>query len=684
MRLRRSLNKKITFISVFFLLLGILINTSIHSFITVRNYTDSLKDRAHLIIKLLKYELEYELQNMSELEQLKKVDLRCKEIIQSVHEMSYLFVTDTTGKIIFSSDIIWKDAYFPLALTMRLAQDISASHSYEFQLTDHNNLVVPLFGPQGARVGSIVIGYALQLVYDRVIEIIVGSAAVMFALCLILIISLLGLQQRWLTIPLGQIVDLLEEVRLKGVKSVKEIPQLPADEFGQLLQTIYALISSLRETQQSLEKHAAFLEEKVHARTAELNATNEKLLQQIQELERLKAEEQKLQAQLLQAQKMEAIENLAAGVAHDLNNILSSIVNYPELLLLELPADSPFIKPLESIKRAGQRAAAVVQDLLIMARRGIIHSVPLDLNALVHSVLESPNGQLLRQQNPNLELELSLAPDLPAFAGNVTTLERSFYNLCQFAYEEAAPQGRVAIKTFLLQLEETLHAYEEIPPGAYNCLKITFSGKGFSEEELKRLFEPFYLKRVLKRANATGLGLAVVYYTVKEHKGYLDALSQREQGTCITLYWPALPFALQDNSQKEVVNEYQGRGEAILIVDDNAEQREIARNLLVKLGYRPFTASSGEEALHFLAENDVALVVLDMIMEPGLDGLETFREIRKLKPNQKAIVASGFAETSRVIAIQQIGAGGFISKPYSLEQLGQAIKRELKSSHQKD
>ena len=682
MRLRRSLNKKITFISLFFLLTGILINTSIQSSITVRKYTDSLKERARLIINLMKYELEYELQSEAELGRLKKVDLRCKEIIQSGHEMSYLFVTDTTGRILFGSDFFFKNAYLPLTLSARLAQDISANPSYEFQLGDFNNLLVPIWGPEGKRAGSIVIGYALQLVSDRVIEIIVGSAAVMFALCLILVISLLGLQQRWLTRPLGQIVDLLEEVRLKGVKSIQEMPQLPADEFGQLLKTIYALISNLRETQQSLENHAAFLEEKVRERTAELNATNERLLQQIQELKRLKAEEQKLQDQLMQAQKMEAVGNLAAGVAHDLNNILSGLVNYPELLLLELPADSPFIKPLASIKRAGERAAAVVQDLLIMARRGIAHTVSLELNSLMQAVLEGQSDRSFLQQYPGVALDLSLAPHLPAFAGNLASVNRSLYNLCQFAYEEAAPEGRIAINTFYLQLEEPLHAYEEIPPGAYVCLQIATYGKGFSEDELKHLFEPFYLKRVLKRANITGLGLAIVYYTVKEHKGYLDVLSQPEKATTITLYWPALPFSL--SSRDDVTKEYQGMGERILVVDDNAEQREIAQRLLLKLGYSPFTAASGEEAIRFLAENDVDLVILDMIMEPGLDGLETFRKIRQLKPEQKALVASGFAETSRVIAMQQMGAGDFISKPYSLEQIGKAIKKELKSSRQKE
>jgi DNA-binding NtrC family response regulator len=171
--------------------------------------------------------------------------------------------------------------------------------------------------------------------------------------------------------------------------------------------------------------------------------------------------------------------------------------------------------------------------------------------------------------------------------------------------------------------------------------------------------------------------MAVVWGTVKDHNGYIDIVSVKGKGSQFILYFPVT----RENLKKDRIlsaGEYVGNGEKILIVDDIPQQREIALNLLKKLGYTVLTASNGNEAVAFIKENSVDLVILDMIMEPGMDGLDTFKMILKQRPKQKAIIASGFSETERVKEAQKLGAGQYVKKPYTLGKIGIAVKEELK------
>jgi CheY-like chemotaxis protein len=178
--------------------------------------------------------------------------------------------------------------------------------------------------------------------------------------------------------------------------------------------------------------------------------------------------------------------------------------------------------------------------------------------------------------------------------------------------------------------------------------------------------------------SGTGLGLAVVWGTVKDHSGYIHVQSDEEgKGTTFSLYFPVT----REEASREGVpvgkSEYQGHGERILVVDDVQGQRELAARMLGKLHYQVATAASGEEAVEYLRANRVDLVVLDMIMDPGMDGLDTYREILRLHPKQKAIIVSGFSESDRVREAQALGAGSYVRKPYMQEVLGLAVKKEL-------
>ena len=177
--------------------------------------------------------------------------------------------------------------------------------------------------------------------------------------------------------------------------------------------------------------------------------------------------------------------------------------------------------------------------------------------------------------------------------------------------------------------------------------------------------------------SGTGLGMAVVWGTVKDHKGYIDIQSMEGKGTTFTLYFPISRKEISKDKSLVSIEDYMGKGESILVVDDVEEQREIASRVLKKLGYSVTSVPSGEEAVEYMKNNSADLLVLDMIMDPGIDGLDTYKRILKLHPNQKAIIASGFSETDRAKEAQRLGAGEYVKKPYILEKIGLAVRNEL-------
>ncbi len=392
---------------------------------------------------------------------------------------------------------------------------------------------------------------------------------------------------------------------------------------------------------------------------------------------RIQAEEErfKLAEKLQDARKMEAIGSLAGGVAHDLNNILSGIVSYPELMLLDLDDKSPLRQPLQTIKKAGERAAATVQDLLVLARRGIATTEVVNLNELVNQYLQSREHLKIRSDQPGLRFSTRLNPNLLNMIGSPGHLEKTVAHLVTNAAGAVKNSGKIHITTENIYLDNPLSAYDEVAPGDYVVLTIADNGPLLNPEQLERIFEPFFTNKVLGRSD-TGLGMAVVWGTVKDHKGYIAPRSDTA-GNTFTLYFPATRETVTDPNDDPAVKAIMGSGESILVVDDVADQRKIARRMLEKLGYKVTTVTSGEEAVSHLKTHKTDLVILDMIMDPGIDGLETYRKIIEIQPDQKAIIASGYSESDRVRQAQQLGTGAYIKKPYLIEKLGAAIHKEL-------
>ncbi len=387
------------------------------------------------------------------------------------------------------------------------------------------------------------------------------------------------------------------------------------------------------------------------------------------------SEKQRLEDQLQHAQKMEAIGMLAGGVAHDLNNILGGLVSYPELLLLQLPEESPLRKSILTIQKSGEKAAAVVQDLLTLARRGVVVTEAVNLKDVIDEYLKSPEHEKLQSYHVGVHIESHFEKENLNILGSSTHLSKTVMNLVSNAAEAMPEGGALTVSTENRYIDKPISGHDHVKEGDYVVLTVSDTGTGIAPEDMEKIFEPFYTKKKMGRSG-TGLGMAVVWGTVKDHDGYIHVDSTEGRGTTFTLYFPATRKSLGERAEISL-KDLMGKGEAILVVDDVEEQRKIASGMLKELGYSAVSVPSGEEAVEYLKTHKVDLLVLDMIMDPGMDGLDTYKKIIEIHPGQKAIIASGFSETDRAKALQGLGVGAYIKKPFLLEKIGLAVKEEL-------
>ncbi len=419
-----------------------------------------------------------------------------------------------------------------------------------------------------------------------------------------------------------------------------------------------------------------------------LSESNQRLKEKIITNERLQQESLRLQQELHQAQKMEAIGLMAGGVAHDLNNILASIVGYPQLIRFQLPENKQVHELTQAIEDAGERAAAVVDDLLTVARGVAVVKEVADLNTLIAEYLTSTEGQEVQIRHPQVVVFAEMDSDPLYINCSPIHILKCLMNLVNNAAEAIEGQGEVVVLTARKELVEDIgHSQYQVEPGEYAVLRIRDNGPGISEEDQERIFEPFYTKKTMGRSG-TGLGLAVVWNTVVDHKGSVIVSSgQRkdqgtEQGTTFTLLFPLTDEEVPLVQEAELSLEELSSTGTIMIVDDDAQQLGLVGGMLKVLGYDVLTAASGEEALQVLADKSVQsvqsvdLLILDMLM-PGMNGHRTYREAKKICPEQKAIISSGFAADREVQKAQELGADSFLKKPYTLKQLGLAVLNEL-------
>lgn len=380
---------------------------------------------------------------------------------------------------------------------------------------------------------------------------------------------------------------------------------------------------------------------------------------------------------LRKAEKMEAVGLMASGVAHDLNNILSGIVSYPEILLLQLTEDDELYTPIKAIQDSGKRAASVVSDLLTVTRGVATIKQVGSPNSFIGEYVDSIEFQNLQENHKNIEFELICDKNSWNILCVPVHIQKVIMNLTINAVESISGDGKVSITS----ANKTVHSQSDKTsrplPGDYVSITVSDTGTGIPPEDIDHIFEPFYTKKVMGKSG-TGLGLAVIWNIMEDHNAYIDVQSDKD-GTTFTCNFKRCHQAEVPIQPPLDMIRLQGEG-TILIVDDEEQQRLIASEMLGLLGYTVLSVKSGEEAVSFFKEKQADLILLDMVMGTGFNGLQTYEKIIQLCPAQKAVIASGFSDTANINKILQLGPTRFIKKPYSIEDLGSALKSVLDES----
>jgi len=376
-----------------------------------------------------------------------------------------------------------------------------------------------------------------------------------------------------------------------------------------------------------------------------------------------------LQDKLSRSEKMEALGRLAGGVAHDLNNVLTSIVSYPDLIHMNISDKKKVEGYITKLKSSGQKAAAIVDDLLTLTRRGITNFQSENMNIIINDFFNSPEFEKIKIDYPKVKFSIGLQDDLYNIKGSKIHLTALFMNLILNSAEAIKDKGSIIISTKNISRQSRVNG---------NNVRITIQdeGVGMTKEEKEKIFEPFYTKKIKERSG-TGLGMSVVWGTVQDHKGTINIVSKKGEGTTIVVEFPATLEKIPKPKENIPISELMGNKEKILVVDDEAGPREIAGEYLTKLNYKVDNVRSGEDAVKQFKRKRHDLIILDMLLENGIDGLDTFKKLCRIDSNVKAIIVSGFSETVRVKDAQKMGAGEYIKKPYSFREFGLAVKKEL-------
>ena len=386
-------------------------------------------------------------------------------------------------------------------------------------------------------------------------------------------------------------------------------------------------------------------------------------------------EKRALQLQLAQAQKMEAVGTLAGGIAHDFNNLLTVVMGFSELLLAEKELDDQEYADLQKIFHAAKNGAELVQRLLTFSRKVEPKPIPLNLNMRIVQV-----GKLLRRTIPKMiDIQMDLSEDLAEINADPTQMEQVLMNLGVNARDAMPDGGKLTLGTKNVTLdEEYCGIHSEAKPGKYVLLAVSDTGHGMNRVTIDHIFEPFYTTKELGRG--TGLGLAMVYGIVKQHGGYITCYSEVEHGTTFNVYFPALEGEVEPDVEKTSVMPAFGT-ETVLLVDDEELVRDLGARILSKAGYQVLTATNGKEALDLFEKErrQLSLVILDLIM-PVMGGKECIKELLKIDPQAKVLIASGFSADTSTDEILGLGAKEFVTKPFRFKELLRQVRKTLDQS----
>jgi len=403
------------------------------------------------------------------------------------------------------------------------------------------------------------------------------------------------------------------------------------------------------------------------------NDMAESLERRESEKQHLLTERRKLEEQLRHAQKMEAIGQLAGGVAHDFNNILTAVMGYGQLLQMQLKEDDPLKRNVDQILNVAQRGAEVTRSLLAFSRKQAIDLKPVNVNKIIETSVKLLPGLI----GERIKLKTMLADESLTILADSFQIEQVIMNLASNARDVMPDGGALAIATEKMEMDgEFIRAHGYGNPGAYFLLSFTDTGPGMDEETKSKIFDPFFTTK--KVGEGTGLGLAIAYGIVKQHNGYITVDSEKGKGTTFRIYFPLTLIKEKAVDEAAEVSAPAGGKETILIAEDEATVREPLKAMLEMFGYDVIETVDGEDAVKKFKENKdrINLLLFDVIM-PKMNGKEAYEEIKLITPEIKAIFTSGYtADTFQTKEILEKGLT-FVSKPVSPNNLLRKIREAL-------
>ena len=383
-------------------------------------------------------------------------------------------------------------------------------------------------------------------------------------------------------------------------------------------------------------------------------------------------ERKKLESQFLRAQRMESIGTLAGGIAHDLNNLLSPIMMALQLLQARFP-DPDSQRLLTTLRTSAERGAGLVRQVLSFARGIEGERITIQPKHLIKEI-----SKILTDTLPkSIDVEMSIPEELWVVAGDATHLHQVLMNLCVNARDAMPQGGTLTLAAENVQLDENYARMNiEARPGRFVCITVADTGTGIPGDFINRIFEPFFTTK--EQTKGTGLGLSTALGIVKGHGGFINVYSEIGRGTQFKVYVPAMDIEIDQLAEERLPDLPVGRGELILVVDDEAAIREITRGTLQAFGYQVLLAGDGTEAIALYAQHrdSIKVVVTDMMM-PYMDGPATIRALQKMNPAVKIIASSGLADGGKGREAAQAGVGAFLIKPYTAEKLLLAIAETL-------
>jgi PAS domain S-box-containing protein len=386
---------------------------------------------------------------------------------------------------------------------------------------------------------------------------------------------------------------------------------------------------------------------------------------------RIEAEKEKkhLESQLIHSQKMEAVGTLAGGIAHDFNNLLMGIQGYISLMRLQTEENDPNNEYLEGIENAVMNAANLTNQLLGFARKGKYTLRQTSINRIVEN-----STKMFTRTRKEIVIHLSLQDQIWGVKVDQGQIEQVLINLYLNAWHAMPDGGDIYIQTENVYLSDDFCAPFEVPAGNYVKTSITDTGFGISDDIIERVFEPFFTTKDVGKG--TGLGLASAYGIIKNHNGVIRVYSELGNGTTFNIYLPASDDKIAQDHQTS--SEMLKGQEKILLVDDEEGTIRVEKLMLKKLGYSVVPALSGQEAVQLYKENKMTLdlVALDMIM-PEMNGKDTYEELKRINPQVKVLLVSGYSLNKQIEELMDRGCNGFIQKPFNIVQLSQKLREVL-------